>query len=138
MGFTPTTWNSGTAPGISNTELNRIETGIDQLWEGLRDIDVETDSFTLDLTQAGKVVEVNKATSVSVTVPPNGDVAFVVGTFIDIVAVGAGTVTLVEGSGVTIRKRADLSLTIRAQWSGVSLYKRATNEWVLVGDLLPA
>lgn len=93
-----------------------------------------TDSITLALTDASKVIEMNKATAVSVTVPPNADVAFPIPSFLDIAQIGAGQVTVVAGSGVTIRSKSG-NLKIAAQYGAASLYKRATNEWVLIGDL---
>lgn len=134
--FTPTTWVNGGAPGISAAELQRIETGIAELWQGLSDLNTQTADYTLVLADAGKVIEMNKATAVQVTVPPNADVAFAVGTKIAVVAVGAGQVTVVAGSGVTIRTARTLVLS--TQWSVAELYKRATNEWVLYGDLVAA
>lgn len=134
MSYTPTTWVNGTAPGISADELNRVETGIDSLWKQTRDIVVYTNSTTLALTDAGKIVEADKATAIAITVPPNATIAFPVGTQIELVAVGAGALTVVAGVGVTIRCARTLVFT--TQWSGGTLYKRATNEWVLLGDLL--
>ena len=97
-------------------------------------INTQTDSYTLVLTDAGKVVEMNKASANNLTVPPNSSVAFATNTRIDIVQYGAGQTTVVAGSGVTIRSTGS-KLKLYGQYSGASLYKRATDEWVLVGDL---
>lgn len=59
-------------------------------------------NYTLVLTDAGKAVEGNSASALSVTVPPNSSVAYPTGTIIEVVQVGAGAVTLVAGAGVTI------------------------------------
>lgn len=136
MPFTPTTWNAGGAPGIDAVALNRIEAGIAQLWAARRDIVTDTANRTLVLADAGKIVEVDSASSRTVTVPPNSDEAFPVGTQLDVVRVGAGSVTILAGAGVTVRRSAALSNVLAEQWSAVTLYKRATNEWVLVGDLV--
>ncbi|AYR02932.1 minor tail protein [Gordonia phage Stultus] len=90
-------------------------------------------AYTLALTDANKAVEVTSATGVNVTVPPNSAVAFPVGTLIEVAQTGAGQLTLVAGAGVTLRTAS--SLTTRAQWSTVTLRKRATDEWVVAGDL---
>jgi hypothetical protein len=92
----------------------------------------QTASYTLVLADAGKVVEVNNASAVNLTVPPNSSVAFPVGTVVEVWQQGAGQVTIVAGSGVTIRTPS--TLILRAQYSSVSLRKRATDEWVLAGD----
>lgn len=91
-------------------------------------------TYTLALSDAGKVVEMNNASANTVTVPPNSTVAFAVGDVIELVQYGAGVTTIAAGAGVTIRS-ANSYLDIRAQYGGAMLYKRATNEWVLVGDL---
>lgn len=88
-------------------------------------------SYTLVLADAGKVVEMNNAGSMTLTVPPNSSVAFPAGTIIGVYRMGAGSLTIAQGSGVTIRNAGSL----RAQFSEASLRKRATDEWVLAGDL---
>lgn len=101
-------------------------------------LNTQTDDYTLVLTDAGKIVEMNCGDADTLTVPPNGDVAFPVGTRIDVVQYGAGAITLTPGSGVTIRVNALLTLVTNGTYSGCTLYKRATNEWVAIGDLVPA
>lgn len=91
-------------------------------------------SYILALGDAGTAVEFSSASSVTVTVPPNSSVAFPVGTVIELLQYGAGTLTVAAGSGVTIRSANNL-LSARTQYSTLSLRKRATNEWVLAGDL---
>jgi hypothetical protein len=99
----------------------------------------QTASYTLVLGDAGKVVEENSASATVVTIPPNSSVAFPTGTVIEICRIGAGSVTITPGSGVTIPNRLEAagttSRTINAQYSTVSIRKRATDTWVLVGDI---
>lgn len=90
-------------------------------------------SYTLLLTDAGKVVECTNAAAVAVTVPPNSSVAFPVGTVLEVRQCGVGQVTINPGAGVTVRTSA--TYTTRVQWATVALHKRATDEWVLGGDL---
>jgi hypothetical protein len=90
-------------------------------------------SYTLALTDAGKAVECNNASAVTLTVPPNSSVAFPIGTVIEVLQVGAGQVTIGAGAGVTINTAS--SLTARAQWSVLGLRKRATDAWILTGDM---
>ena len=96
-------------------------------------INAQTAAYTLALADAGKAVEVTSASAVNVTVPPNTTAAFPVGTVIEVAQMGAGQVVLVAGSGVTLRTAA--SLTTRAQYATVTLRKRATDEWIVAGDL---
>lgn len=92
----------------------------------------QSGSYTLALADAGTAVETTSATGVNITVPPNSSVAFPVGTVVELLQYGAGQITVVAGAGVTIRTAS--SLTSRAQYSLLSLRKRATDEWVLSGD----
>lgn len=93
----------------------------------------QADSYTLVLADRGKMIECTKGTANNVTVPLNSSVAYPTGTRIDVLQVGAGQVTIVATGGVTINGTPGLKL--RAQWSACSLIKRATDTWVVVGDL---
>jgi hypothetical protein len=92
----------------------------------------QTGSYTLVLADKDKLVEMSNASANTVTVPTNASVAFPIGTQINILQTGTGQ-TLVGGSGVTINGTPGLKL--RAQWSSATLIKRATDTWVLIGDL---
>lgn len=100
----------------------------------LLDLDRHTTNYTLVLTDADKLIELDSASAISLTVPPNSQVAFEIGTVIIINQYGAGTASVVAGSGVTIRS-ANGALSISAQYAGASLIKRDTNEWYLNGSI---
>ncbi|HSW66196.1 MAG TPA: hypothetical protein VLI54_03605 [Bacillota bacterium] len=91
-------------------------------------------SYTLVLADASTAVEFSSGSAVTVTVPSNSTAAFPVGTVIELLQYGTGTLTVAAGGGVTIRSANNL-LSARTQYSVLSLRKRATNEWVLAGDL---
>lgn len=93
----------------------------------------QTASYTLVLADKTKIVEMSVASANNLTVPPNSSVAFPVGSQINILQTGAGQTTVVAGSGVTVN--ATPGLKLRAQWSYATLIKRATDTWVLVGDI---
>ena len=94
----------------------------------------KTADYTLSaLTERDSMIEMNSASATTLTVPPNSSVAYPVGTSIDILRVGAGAVTVAAGAGVTVN--ATPGLKLRAQWSSATLVKRATDTWVLLGDL---
>jgi hypothetical protein len=93
----------------------------------------QTDSYTLVLTDLGKMVEMGKGTAQDLTVPLNSSVAFPVGSRIQILQTGAGQVTVVATGGVTINAKTGLKLS--GQWAGAELVKRATDTWVLIGAL---
>lgn len=86
-------------------------------------------SYTLVLADAGKLVERNNGSAMTCTVPPNSSVAFPVNTVILVTRYGAGTLTMVAGSGVTLRG----TLTAGAQYDMLTLIKRATDEWYVIG-----
>lgn len=97
-------------------------------------LNAQTASYTLVLGDAGKTITMSVASANNLTVPPNSSVAFATGTMINVIQIGAGQTTLVAGSGVTINSKGG-NLKITGQYSGVSLYKRASDTWVVVGDL---
>jgi hypothetical protein len=95
-----------------------------------------TDTYNLStggLTLRDTLIECNKATGFTVTIPANSTTAFPVGTSIDLLQVGAGQVTIAGAAGVTVN--ATPGLKLRAQWSSATLFKRATDTWVVMGDL---
>jgi len=101
---------------------------------GLISTNRQTASYTLALTDADKLVEMNVATANNLTVPLNSSVAFAIGTKIDLAQYGAGQTTVVATGGVTVRS-AGGALKLSLQYSGATLVKIATNEWYLFGDI---
>lgn len=95
----------------------------------------QTVNYTLVAGDAGKVIEVNNASARTVTIPPNSSVPFAIGTVIEIARRGTGGVTLAPGAGVTLNSEGG-ALGIVHQYGRASLYKRATDEWDIVGDVL--
>jgi hypothetical protein len=90
-------------------------------------------TYTIVTSDVNKLVELNNAAAITLTVPTNSATpGFVAGDQINLLQTGAGQVT-VGGAGVTINGTPGLKL--RAQWSSATLIKRATDTWVLVGDL---
>lgn len=90
-------------------------------------------TYTLALTDAGTVVEMTAATPVALTVPTNASIAFPLHSIVMILQRGAGQVT-VGGAGVTFLSPGN-KLKTSVLYSTICLRKRATNEWVLSGDL---
>lgn len=90
-------------------------------------------TYTVVLADKDKLVELSNASAITLTVPLNSSVAYPVGTQINLLQTGAGQVTVAGISGVTVN--ATPGLKLRTQWSSATLIKRATDTWVLVGDL---
>jgi hypothetical protein len=90
-------------------------------------------TYTLVLSDAGKMVTLTNASAITLTIPTNASVAFPVNTRIDLLQYGAGQVTI-GGAGVTINSSGS-KLKLTGQYSGASLWKKATDTWVLIGDI---
>jgi hypothetical protein len=97
-------------------------------------IDQKTSSYTLVRSDEGRVIRVNSASSLTVTVPTNATVPFPIGSVIAVTRWGTGEVTLAGASGVTVRA-ADSRLRITRQYSAAALLKIAADEWQALGDL---
>ena len=89
-------------------------------------------NYTLALADAGTVVEMNVGAANKLTVPQNSSVAFPIGTVLEVCQIGLGITTIEAGTGATVRNAGEL----RAQYSSATLRKRATNEWIVSGDML--
>ena len=90
-------------------------------------------SYTLQLTDLAKLVTLDNAGAITLTVPLESSVAFTIGDRIDILQKGTGQVTVAGAVGVTVNSTPGLKL--RARWSSATLIKLDTNTWVLIGDL---
>jgi hypothetical protein len=92
-------------------------------------------TYTLVLADAHKLVTQSNASGITTTVPPNADVAFEIGDQVNLLQLGAGQVTVVAGSGVTLRSEGT-KVKLRGQYATATLVKIGTNEWVLLGNLV--
>lgn len=93
-----------------------------------------TADYTLVLSDAGKVIEVNSSSKKVVTIPGLVDVAYETGTTIYVIQKGAGLVEIDPGVSVTVRSKNG-SLLSSGQTSVIRLYKVGPNEWYADGDL---
>ena len=91
-------------------------------------------TYTFVAGDASKLVTASNGSAQTYTVPPNSGVAFDVGTAITIIGIGAGKVTLAQGSGVTINSK-DSDKAIDGQHASVTIIKTATDTWQLIGAL---
>ena len=96
---------------------------------------ITSSNYTIQLTDLGKLVEIDNATACTLTVPTNASVAFSVGDRIDVLQIGAGQVTITPVSGTVTINGYDGGLLLNGQWAAATLIKRATNTWVAVGNL---
>lgn len=84
-------------------------------------------AYQLVAADAENIVSLNNAAAVTLTVPVDATLDFVIGTKIELVNLGAGLVTI-GGAGVTFL--TDIGTTI-AQGGGRTLIKVAADTWVI-------
>ena len=127
---------------VTSTELgyldgvtSAVQTQVDAKTAKLITTNRQTASYTLVLSDADKLVEMNVATANNLTIPLNSSVAFATGTQILLAQYGAGQTIVVATSGVTIRSNGG-KLKLNVQYSGATLIKIDTDEWYLFGDIV--
>ena len=95
-------------------------------------------TYTLALSDNGKLVTLANASPVSVTIPLNSSVALPVGAVIMMAAYDAGAVTISGAGGVTVVSAGATAASpvIRAEYSSVGAIQTSANNWLVVGDLI--
>jgi hypothetical protein len=100
---------------------------------------VTATSDTLVVTDAdNKLITYSNTGTTTITVPAFTDVAMTTGSIVNVIKIGsAGTVSIVEGSGVTIASNGAVSTnpTITGQFKAASLIKVSTDSWYCVGGI---
>jgi hypothetical protein len=91
-------------------------------------------SYTLVLGDRDKLVELDNASAITLTVPTNSSVAFPIGTQILLVQKGAGQVTIQGDTGVTVYAEDSRVKTV-GQYAMATLVKCASDTWYLGGNL---
>jgi len=94
-------------------------------------INVVTGSYTLQLSDAGKLVQINSSSASTVTIPPNSSVPFRTGTRIAIQQYGTGSVTIQAGTGVTLRDPNSMA-SMTTQYDLRVILKIGSDEWVII------
>lgn len=92
-------------------------------------------SYTLQLSDADKLVSMNNGGGNTLTIPNNVGVAYPIGTQIIVTQLGAGATTFSPDAGVTIQS-FNGNLISAGQFCMFTLIKRGTNTWVLGGNLV--
>jgi hypothetical protein len=124
--------NSGSAVSFSAGTKDIFITNCANQIQNVRN--TQTASYTTVMADMFKTIVMNVASGNNLTVANNTNVAFPLETRIDIFQYGAGQTTIVADTGLTIRSKGG-NLKLTGQYSGASLTKIATNEWILIGDL---
>ena len=95
-------------------------------------IDSFTSHYTLRYEDKGKLLLSLGGSATNVTVPAG---VFSIGDQINICQYGAGAITLVAGSGTTLRTPS--TLVFNDQYSTVTLIMIYNEEWIVAGRLTP-
>ena len=91
-------------------------------------------SYTPVLDDEGQLITCTNASPITVTIPPNGDVAYPIGAQLHFEQGGAGVITFAPGSGVTLTSFSGF-LDTSGQYATVTAIKKDTNVWLLFGNL---
>jgi hypothetical protein len=94
---------------------------------------LQTENYTLQLSDRNKVVAMNNPSTATVTVPTNAAVPFPIGSIVNVYAMSNQTLNIAGASGVTVRNSGRLF----ERYVEISLRKRATDEWVASGNIIP-
>ena len=102
-------------------------------------LNAQTATYTVVLGDAYKLVTMSVATANDFQIPTNANVAFPVGTVINVIQIGAGQTTIkaVTSATTTISSTGATATApkLRAQFSAASCIKVATDTWYVVGDI---
>ena len=103
-------------------------------------LNAQTATYTVVLADADqKLITMSVAGANDFQIPTNANVAFPVGTVINVIQIGAGQTTIkaVTSGTTTISSTGATATTpkLRAQFSAASCIKVATDTWYVVGDI---
>lgn len=92
-------------------------------------------TYTLSSSDLGKLIETTSSSSITVTIPSDpSDSAFPIGSSVEFRQMGTGRITFSPTSPATMVSTDSYTKT-RGQYSSVVLEKRASNAWILAGDI---
>lgn len=98
-----------------------------------------TSSFTLGHNSYGKTFVITGSGNVNITVPPSGTTDLGEGFWCQILHLGTGTVTVVEGSGVTVTPPSGGTLVVGQSNMAALIYDAVTaDNWALSGGVVSA
>jgi hypothetical protein len=112
----------------SSTSSPSSTTTVNQSWS-IEDIDGD---YSLSNNSQDTVYRQTSSSASDITVEPN---IFGEGEQVVILRYGTGAVTIVAGTGVTIRTPS--TLTINEQYGSVTLILIGDNEWMIAGRMTP-
>jgi hypothetical protein len=119
------------------TDLHGGNTDYQFTWQQISLININTQmaSYTITISDYNTWIEMNVTSVNNLTIPLNASVAFPIGTLVYVVQIGAGQTTLVATGGVTLLSSGS-AVNLAGQYASCTLYKRATDTWVAMGNLV--
>jgi hypothetical protein len=97
---------------------------------------IKTSGHVLEISDAGRTIEMDVANSNTVTIPTNSSVPFLVGTQIAFIQTGPGQTSFAAADGViTTILSKNFNKKISSRYSPATLIKKDTDTWILIGDL---
>ena len=120
---------------ITATKVAEILTDIADSVQFIASGDVvsKATDFTISLTDAGKLIDVNSVTNVAATIPADADVDFEIGAVVDFFQYNSGQIVITPAVGVTIRSHGNKYKTAGLH-AVISIRKRGSNDWVVYGN----
>jgi hypothetical protein len=102
-------------------------------------LNAQTATYTAVLGDASKLVTMDVATANDFLIPTNANVAFAIGTVINVSQIGVGETTIkaVTSGTTTINSNGAVATTpkTRAKFSAASCIKTDTDVWLVLGDI---
>lgn len=158
VGAPSITWESEPASGwyraaagdfryaIGGIDVMRINSGVVSVWANGQwntliyqefPVGINTQTGTAYepvLADQGRLIILNNAASITVTIPDNATTAFPIGTRLEFGQYGPGQVAFVAGGSTVINSKGGAG-NLSEQFSGATLTKTDTDTWWLVGDI---
>lgn len=123
-----------TGSGLKLVRVNAAASALEFVAGGIIPLVNVASSRDIAATDFGRLLICNSATDMTLTLQPNSSVPIDAESSLVVTQWGAGKVTLVAGSGVTLRSAGGL-LSTRAQFSQITVIKTAADEALVGGDL---
>jgi uncharacterized cupin superfamily protein len=118
---------------LDTSDIRFVEITSPARYKATRNKSALIQDYTLELTDKNSVLYFKSTDPVTVTIPPTADVAFTNRTEIDLVLTTDTTLTVVAGSGVTLRY--PFGLVINNQYERIHLRKYNSTTWDVWGTL---
>lgn len=115
---TSSRWRVASGPHEPLGRINRVHTATDNYTATLRDM-------------LGGMIEMNNAAAKAITIPTNAAVTTPAWAYFNFVQIGAGTLTVVGDTGVTVNGVSAGTVTVSAQYGGGLAYRKGSDNWII-------